>query len=83
MFWRITLFGTTIIAAATGPLWLFAAAALAYIVCFAGVEILLVGFLVDAYFGYGHMTIPWYTVSLCIALFLLRSVRPYISMYNQ
>jgi hypothetical protein len=83
MIWRCIFFLTVLLTAATGPLWIFVPAAFMYTVWYTGAEILMVTLLVDAYFGYGHTAIPWYTFLALIMLIVLRLLKPYISLYNR
>lgn len=83
MFARICLFCFVLVTAATGPLWLFAPAALLYLVIYLGAELVLIAFLVDGYFGYAANALPWYTLTTLGLLVLLRFLRPYISVYTR
>lgn len=72
-----------LITAATGPLWVFLPIVILYTFYYDGIEIILIAVLVDAYFGYGHTSVPWYTVAALGLLILVRFLRPYVSMYNR
>ncbi|OIP78411.1 MAG: hypothetical protein AUK16_00315 [Parcubacteria group bacterium CG2_30_44_11] len=83
MIWRLFFYIVVLLTAATGPVWIFAPTALVYILRYTGAEILFITFLVDAYFGYGHTLVPWYSVSTFCLLITVRLLRPYISVYTR
>lgn len=83
MLARVLLFLLVLVTAATGPVWLFVPAALAYLFLYLGAELLLVAFLIDGYFGYAANALPWYTLTTLSSLLLLHLLRPYISVYTR
>lgn len=67
----------------TGPLVVFLPLALLYAFSYMGIELFVVSFLIDGYFGYGQGFFPWYTLGTIGALVIARFLRPYISVYNR
>jgi hypothetical protein len=83
MFYRLVWFLVVVITAAVGPLFIYIAVTLGYLFMYMGIEVVLVAFCIDGYFGYGRGLWPWYTLGTLIALIVVRLVRPYISLYNR
>jgi hypothetical protein len=83
MIARITITLFVMVAGATGPWWFFAAATLLHLLRYQGFEPLIVAVLIDAYFGYGSGYWPVYTISVLVALIVVRFWKPYLSLYNR
>lgn len=80
---RLLIFCLLVLFATTGPTSFFVFLALVYTLIYAGLEILLVGFFVDAYFLTTFYTVPYTTLGLGVLLSLVHLIRPHLSMYNR
>ena len=79
---RLLWLFVVLLSATTGPVWLIVLLAGSYIVLYRGIELLVIAFLIDAYFGIG-MSFPYvYTVAAGIGLFLMQCAAANISVYN-
>lgn len=79
---RIALFAVFGFTALSGPVWLACVLGLLYAVLYRGVEICLIAFFVDAFYGYQSTHPYFYTVSSVLVLVSLIAVEKYITVYN-
>lgn len=61
------------------PWWLFAIVAIGYCYRFTGYELIVLGVLIDAYYGHAF-TIPVYTLIAILAVFSTQYARPFLSV---
>lgn len=80
---RFLNFSIVLILAATGPVWLFIGFAGAYAFFYGGIELLVLGALIDAYYMSSITSIPWYTIMAGGALVLVELIKPHLLLYNQ
>ncbi len=80
---RIILLAIILFSGFTGPIWLFAVAVTIYAFIYFGVEIIIVGAIIDGFFGVstGHM--PFYLLGTSFLLLFAQILKPYISLYNR
>lgn len=79
---RIIVFFTLLVLSTMMPLFVFVPAALMYALVWRGYELIMLGMLIDAYFGV-DVVVPYYTL---IAGFLVASaewVKPSLLVYNR
>lgn len=67
----------------TGPVLLFAAAAVAYALIYTGIELIILAAIIDAYFGYGGGSFYIYTLSTGIAMLIIQVLKPHLWMYQR
>lgn len=67
----------------TAPWWLFVIGLVLYGYRYAGFEILLLAFLVDALFMSVTGVIPYYTIGTVFCLIVFELVKPHFVLYNQ
>ena len=80
---RIFAFVTLILTGFSGPFWLFIVGAVVYVFIFRGLEMIILGAAIDAYFGFQSGGWFGYTVCISIGVFFAQWVKPYLSVYNQ
>lgn len=66
-----------------GPFWLFILGAIGYIFFYTGIEIIILGAAIDAYFGFGSGGLFLYTFGTTIGLITVQWAKPHLSVYNQ
>lgn len=84
MIFRLSMFVVLLGLSAVVPTPLYAIAAIAYALRYTAYELIIIGVLVDAFYGSStHLLIPYYTMATCIGLILMEWIKPRISLYNQ
>lgn len=47
-----------------------------------GLELIVIGVLIDVYFGVG-ITIPYYTLAALVIVFVAEYIKPYLTFYSE
>lgn len=79
---RIIAFFTLLILSTMVPLLVFVPAALAYALVWRGYELILLGMLIDAYFGV-DVVVPYYTLITGSLVAVAEWVKPSLLVYNR
>lgn len=80
---RLIALAFVVVVGFTGPVWLFLVGAAAYGFWFSGYELVILGMLVDAFFGDPENILPLYTGLAVLWLILVELVKPQLLLYNQ
>jgi hypothetical protein len=83
MITRLILLCLILVVAVVAPTAVLVVCALAYALRYTAYELIFIAAAIDAYYGLGGMTLPYYTFCTCAALILIEWVKPFISVYNQ
>ena len=83
MIVRILLFTILVFATVVAPTPIFIVGALAYAFRYTAYELLLLAVCIDAYYGVGHLSVPYYTIITSVGLFFIEWMKPRISLYNE
>ena len=67
----------------SGPTWLFICSAVVYLGIYTSLELIFLGVVIDAYYGYGGVTYFAYTLSAAVGVIVMQWVRPRLWIYNQ
>lgn len=76
MFCVLVFFGMT------GPVIVFALLAVAYTFLYFGVELIVLGAAIDAYFGFNSGGVYVYTLCIAAGLLVVQYLKPYLKVYN-
>ena len=79
---RLIAFFTLLILSTVVPIYLFVPLIFAYALAWRSYELILLGMLVDAYFGLGP-TIPYYTIYTCAIVACVEWIKPSLLVYNK
>lgn len=82
MLLRFAWFLLIAFTALAGPFWIAVVFGLCYALWYQGVELLLIALLVDAYFGYGSVSVPYVTLATAGTLFVVLLLRPHLTLYT-
>lgn len=83
-YWvRATLLISLLITAWSGPVWTALIIGIFYVLVYRGFEVLLVAFVVDAFYGYGSSYPYLYTVGTFVVLCASRLIETYVQVYNR
>ena len=80
---RILLFLALIFLSVSLPWWLFVLAALLYSLLYTPYELVILGALLDGYFGAGGSFMPYYTLSLTALVLGSEWLRPRLTWHEQ
>lgn len=80
---RVLSFFCLLLIATISPWWVFVGAMLLHALYFTGLELVVLGATVDAYFAHGELFIPLYTPIAASFLIVAILARPYLMFYNQ
>lgn len=82
MIFRFFFFVAILFCAVAAPAWLLALIALAYAFRYTGYELIFVAAAIDAFYGAGSFSFPYYTLAAAAGLICIEWVKPRISLYN-
>ncbi len=80
---RVLLFTTLIFLSVSLPWWLFAVAAILYSLLYIPYELIILGALLDGYFGAGSSLVPLYTSGLTIMVLVGEWLRPRLTWHEE
>ncbi len=79
---RFVWFVAIAFTAVAGPFWVAVVLGLVYCAHYQGLEVLAVALVVDAYFGYGTVNVPYVTLVTAAVLLVVIMVRPHLAIYG-
>lgn len=83
MMIRIVCFLGVALLGIIAPTGVFVVFALAYALRYTAYELMIIAVSIDAYYGLGYATVPYYTIATTVGLLLIEWIKPRISVYNE
>lgn len=84
MIVRVLFFYVIVALATFLPVWLFIIAVCAYALRYTAYELILLGILIDAFYGFSTpFAIPYYTICTTCLLIFIEWIKPQLSLYNE
>ncbi|GEM_PF-3076601 len=80
---QFSLFVLVAVLGLTGPVVVFVVSAVIYAFLYAGIELIVLAAIIDAYFGYGGSGMYVYTLVTGVGLLCIQALKPYLLMYQQ